>query len=463
MSTSVLGTSPEEMERAALQLRAEGERIEAAADRLLSGAPQEPGWSGLAAWQAAARTRAVHRVTRAAAAPPREAAAAVLDCAAAARVATREVHTWTRRAERARAEVLALQLPGPPPEPGLELLRRRRIEQLQHEEALARRRVAAAEDEFRERERGAARRVAQAWELVQEVRDLATAPRKAVEAFGYAWGTGERVVRTTQLALQLARARWSRAADVRRQARRRAAHALSRLRALVRVRGGAVLGRVALVPGPHRLVTAWLGAWGDVRDGGGYAGWRGEVTRGFAAAGILGGFMVVPGTFVHPAVGGAGVGLLTAWAAWSLGNAAWDGGSALVRYARRHGPPFLRRTGRAVALASQRAARRLQDVRRTLLDARAAARAELGRRVRRAGEVLAPVLGPAGDPRHRVVGLPAGRVRLPSDELVDRVVGRLPGTEPVRDWWRRAFDPLLMPVVRVPVLPGPVRLGRWLP
>ncbi|KUG51565.1 hypothetical protein AVL62_09585 [Serinicoccus chungangensis] len=437
MSTSVLRTSPEEMERAAWSLRAAGEQIEAAADRLLGGAPQQPGWSGLAAWEASARTRAVHRVTRAAAGAPREAATAVLDCAAAARVASQEVSTWTRRAERARAEVLALQLPGPPPEPGLELLRRRRIEQLQHEEALARRRVAAVEDEFREQERAAARRVAQAWDLLQEVRDLATAPRKAVEAFGYAWGTGERVVRTTQLAVQLARARWSRAADLRRQALRRAARALSRLRALVRVRGGAALGRVALVPGPHRLVTAWLGAWGDVRDGGGYAGWRGEVTRGLAAAGIVGGFMVVPGTALHPAVGGVGVGLLTVWAAWSSGNAAWDGGSALVRYARRHGPPFLQRTGRRVAVASQRALSRLRGVRESLL-------------------------GPAGV-RHRVVGLPGGRVRLPSRELVDRLVGRLPGTEPVREWWRRAGDPLLMPVVRAPVLPGPVRLGRWLP
>lgn len=434
MSTSVLATSPEEMEQAARSLQAAGDQIEAAADRVLRGAPQPSGWSGLAAWQAAARAREVHRLTRAAAAPPREAAAAVLDCAAAARVATREVHTWTRRAGRARAEILALQLPGPPPEPALELLRRRRIEQLQHEEALACRRVVALEDDFRERERGAAHRVSQAWDLLDEVRDLATAPRKAVEAFGYAWGTGERVVRTTQVVVRLARARWSRAAHVRREALRRAAHALSRLRALVRVRGGAVLGRVALVPGPHRLVTAWFGAWGDVRDGGGYAGWRGEVTRGLAAAGIVGGFLVVPGTLVHPAVGGVGVGLLTAWAAWSSGNAAWDGGSALVRYARRHGPRFLQRTGRRVALASHRALGRLREVRRALPDA-----------------------------RHRVVGLPAVRVRLPSREMVDRVVGRLPGTEPVREWWRRAGDPLLMPVVRVPVLPGPVRLGRWDP
>uniref|UniRef100_UPI00192D7E2E hypothetical protein n=1 Tax=Serinicoccus sediminis TaxID=2306021 RepID=UPI00192D7E2E len=388
---------------------------------------------------------------------------AVQECAAAARVASQEVRHWQRRAERARAELAALRLPVPPPDPGLELVRQRRMSELQDEEALALRRVGAAEEEFGERERSAARRLTQAWDLLGEVRDLGTVPTKALQAVGYAWGTVERVVRSTQLVVRLARARWAASPAARQRARHRAAQALARLRTLVQVRGGAALGRIALVPGPLALVAAWFAAWADLRDGGGYGGWRGEVTRALALGGLVGGFLVVPGAVVHPVVGGVGVGLLSAWAAWSLGNAAWDGASAIGRYGRTYGPSFVQRTGRRVVVASHRAAQRLRAVRRDLPRAGAAVRGEVGRRVRRAGEVLAPALEPVTSRRHRVVGLPPGRVGLPSREIVDRVVGRLPGTEPVRDWWRRLGDPILMPVVRAPVLPGPVRLGAWRP
>lgn len=465
MSVSVLSTSPEEMERAARLLREAGAQIEATAERVLGSAPDPGAWSGLAALEATARARAVHRLTRSAASPPREAAAVVQECAGAARVATQEIHRWQRQGERARAEVVALRAPGPPPEPGLELLWRRKIEQLEHEVELARRRIAGVEEEFRQREQAAAQRLGRAWEVLHEVKDLATVPKKAVEAVGYAWGTGERVVRTTQVVVTLARARWAHAAQVRQRALRRAAHALSRLRRLVRVRGGATLGRLSLVPGPPTLLLSWFTAWGDLRDGGGYAGWRGDITRVAAAGGLIGGFMILPGSLIHPLVGGVGVGLLAAYTAWSLGNAAWDGGVVIIRYARKHGPSFAARVGVRMLLARQRAVERLHTMRSALPVVRAALRGEVGHRVKRAGEVLAPVLAPLTDPRRRVIGLPpGGPIRLPSRQVVHEVVGRLPDIEPVRDWWRSMGDPIRLPLVPLPPeLPGPVQLGRWRP
>ncbi|ANS80694.1 hypothetical protein SGUI_3298 [Serinicoccus hydrothermalis] len=465
MSTSVLGTSPEELERAARLLREAGAQIESVASQVLGSAPPEGAWSGLAAWQATARVQAVHRVTRSAAGPPQDAAQAIARCAAAARAAADEVRRWQRAGERAAGEAVVLRAPGPPPEPHLETLWRRRLEQLDHEVEAARRRVQDVEEDFRAAQERAAHEVRRAWDAVDEARRVGDVPRRALEAVGYAWATGERVVRTTQVVIARARARWARALEVRRAALRRAARALARLGALSRVRDAPMLlSRIRLVPGPVGMVAAWFTAWSDLRDGGGYEGWRGGTTKVLAGLGLAGGVMILA-TPAFPVAGAVGIGLLGAYQAWSAGNAAVDGAVVAARYVRRHVPRLAAKVGAATLRAQARAVERLRSARVVLRQARGVVVRETGRRISDVREAVAPVLAPLRDPRHRVIGLPpGGPVRLPSRELVDGVVGRLPSIEPVRDWWRRMGDPILMPVVPLPPrLPVPVELGRWRP
>ncbi|WP_281966062.1 hypothetical protein [Serinicoccus marinus] len=462
---SVLTVSPEELERAARLLREAGAQIESVAEQVLGSSPTEGGWSGLAAWQARARVQTVHRVTRSAARPSQHAARAVAECASAARGATEEVLRWQRAGERAAGESAALRAPGPPPEPALEALWRRRLEQLEQEVQTARRRVQEVEEDFRTTQERSAQQVREAVDLFDDVRRVAEVPKKALAAVGYAWGTVERVVRTTQVVIHRARARWARALQVRQVALRRAQRALARLRALGRLRDAPkLLSRVRLVPGPVGMVAAWFTAWSDVKDGGGYSGWRGDVTRVLAGGGLIGGVLVVA-TPVVPVAGPIGVGLLAAYQAWSAGNAAVDGAVIAARYLRREAPRLARRVGEATVRAHGRALTRLRSARVALGRARSALTHEVGRRVSDVRETVAPVLEPLRDPRHRVVGLPPGApLRLPARELVDQVVGRLPDIEPVRDWWRQLGDPILMPVVRLPPkLPVPVDLGRWGP
>ncbi|WP_151525254.1 hypothetical protein [Serinicoccus kebangsaanensis] len=465
MSSSVLACSPDELERTARLLREAGSEIEAVAGRLLSSSPTPDGWAGLAALQASARVQALHRVTRSAAGPPQEAAAAVQQCAGVARSAGEQVRRWHRVGERRLAESVALRAPGPPPEPALEALWRRRLEQLQHEIDTARRRVDAAEDDFRSAQETAARRVRTAWEVIQDLRSIRDIPSNALQAAGYAWSTVERGIRTTQVVVQLARARWARATAVRLQALHRAQQALARLGALGRWRHAPRLfSRIRLVPGPVGMVAAWFTAWSDLRDGGGYAGWRGGTTRVLAGLGLAGGVMVLT-TPAFPLLGAAGVGLLTLYQAWSAGNAAYDGAVVALRYLRRYAVPRLRDLGQATLLAHRRAVGRLRSARDTVRLARVALALEAGRRMTQVRDATAPVLERLDDPVHRVVGLPpGGPVRLPTREVVDRVLGRLPDVGPLRHWWRQAGDPILMPVVPLPPgLGGPVRLGRWWP
>lgn len=431
-ASSVLLAAPEELHRACRLLRAVGDELETVGARVAEG-PGTDAWSGLAAWEQRARVCSVKARVVSAAAPPREAAAAVERCAEVAERAAGQVRSWDRVRDRALEQMQALRALGPPPEPTAAELWRQRLVELAREQELARRWSQEAEQEYASAQRLAADAITRAWTVAQDVLEMARVPERAWKAAGYAVGTVARLALATETVLELARARWARTAAVRAGAARRVRALMQRLRALSRTgRGSAKLRGLSLTPGPLGMTLAWVGAWSDVRDGGGYAGWRGGLTRVFAAGAIGGGPVAVLGFWFPPAAV-AGVSLLGAYQAWTLGNLAWDGVGTVRRYAGRFAARLPELRAR-VARAAARASLRLHEVRHRTLAAGRRLTVEVGHRVDRV------------------------------EDAVGKVLRRLPDVEPARRWWRDVGQPIRLPQVPLgPVLRAPIELGRLWP
>lgn len=464
---SVLEASPPELLRGARALELAGIELDTWGGRIATSTVA--GWGGLAALAQQARTQEVGRLVSQAARPATEAADAVRRCATVAEASATQVRRWQRTLEDLEAEGAVLRATATPTDPATTALCRARLEELEQQGVVARRRIAAAEEEFAAAQRRAAQVVAEAWSAVTDLQELGRVPHELSKAVRMTLGTGLRIVHTTDLVVGLARARWASGGAARARALARSQRALGRLGGLTRhqATGAKGLRGMKLVPGPAGMAMTWIGAWREVRDGGGYDGWRGDVTRVTAGAALVGGPLVVGG-LLYPPLAVAGVGMVSAHQAWMAGNAVYDGVGTALRYARRLGPalgPVKDRAKIVVASAGARAALGLAELRDSATTTLASVGLRATERVAAVQEWAEPALRTLADPEHRVIGLPAGGpLHLPSRELVDQVVGRLPEAQDVRDWWRGMGEPIQLPDAPLgPVLRAPVELGRVWP
>lgn len=463
----VLATSPEELRRAARALRRLGEELQVAGARAGASSAYGDRWTGLAALEQQARTGALRQLVLLSATPGLEVAQALERCADVAEDAGAQVRSGARRTEQALAEVARLRALGPPPEPLLEEVWRQRLQEAEREAARGRALIAEAEELFDTAQRQAAGVLGRAWSVVQEapriwevgtdLRKAATAiPRKMVQ-----------VVRTTDMVLHLARARWAADAGARAVALRRATARLGQLwEQITSPRAGQRFARARFLPGPFGTVISWLSAWGDRRHGGGYAGWRGTITRVLATGALVGGPVALAGLFppLAPALP-VGIGMITVYQSWMLGNAAWDALPAARRYARlvvRHAPAVRDLAVDLVGRARDRAIGRLQDLRTAAVGRVAAVGLKVGRRLEDVRAGVEETLAPLRDPGRWAVGLPRdGVVREQVRDVVAEVVQRLPETASLRDRIRQVGVPIRLPGVPLsPVLRPPVDLGR---
>lgn len=435
---SVLRTSPEELRRAARQLRAIGTELESLGGKGSAVAGLDGSWRGLAALEQEERTRSVHSLVGLAAAPGRAVAQELDRCADVADDAGARVRSWTARAEDGVAELSMLRGQVPPPEPLLEAAWRRRLEEVEREIERARIRVGDAEADFDRAQQRAAEVIAGAWSVVEELARLGALGKDVRSAARRIPWAVVHTVRTSQMAISFARARFARSAAVRALALQRANAQLQALLAVM-VGGGKGPTRVGMArfaPGPVGLILSWVAALSDVRSGGGYQGWRGGTTRVLAAGALVGGPLIVAGVVFPPLAPAApvGVGLVGLYQAWSIGNAVWDGIPVMVRYARlavRHAPLVARTGAQLTAVAGVRAAGRLRRLRDLAVVRGYQSAVDLGRRVDDVGE------------------------------QIGRMVVRLPDSGRLRDRLREVGVPIRLPSTPLgPVLRAPVELGR---
>ncbi|QFG68945.1 hypothetical protein [Ornithinimicrobium pratense] len=429
----VLLVRPDELRQAGRLLRGVGEQVEELADR----ARQEvvdlgQAWTGLAALEQQARAAAVRELMRVTARPGRAAADALDRAAEVAASAGDRVRAWSRRVDDCRAELTTLQAMGPPPEPLLEQLWRRHLQEAEQELVLAQCLVGKAEREWRAVEQDVAAVVSTAWSVVTELNRTRQVLQPVLTSATKAWTTVRSAGLTTATAIALARARWQRSAPMRDLALRRARVWFRQLTTGKPGRGKdwTLVRKAKFVPGPVGWVFTYLGALDDVRTGGGYPGWRGDVTRFLAAGALAGGPLMLAGVALPP-LGIAGVAAVSAYQAWTAGNLVWDNRGALVRYAHQ--------AAEGVVLVD----RKLDELR-----IRAYAR-------------LAEHISTLRDPRTWQV-TPAGpRPRIDVSDALGPVLARLPDTQWLRERWRQVGEPLRLPAVPLPPVLPPLRVGTW--
>lgn len=429
----VLLVRPDELRQAGRLLRGVGEQVEELADR----ARQEVAdlgqtWTGLAALEQQARAAVVRELVRVTARPGRAAADALDRAAEVAASAGDRVRAWTRRVDDCRAELTALRAAGPPPEPHLEQVWRRRLQQVEQELVLAQCLVGEAEQEWRAVEQDVVAVVSTAWSVVTELEQARQVLQPVLQAATKAWTSVRSAGLTTATAIALARARWQRSAPLRDLALRRARVWLRQLTTGKPGRGKdwTLVRKAKFVPGPVGWVLTYLGALDDVRTGGGYPGWRGDVTRFLAGGALVGGPLMVLGLALPP-LGLAGITAVSAYQAWTAGNLVWDNRGAVLRYARQ-------------------AAEGAVLVDRKLDELRARAYLRVAEHLTMLREARTWQVTPSG-PRPRIDVL----------DTLGPVLERLPDIEWLRERWRQVGEPVRLPAVPLPPILPPLRVGTW--
>lgn len=366
-AATVLATDPDELRAAARMLRELGSEGSALAERLRRGAAHEATvvWTGLAALEQQARAEAVGRVASLVSGPAEEVAAVLERTAGVADDAAGRVRSWTRVLEDAETVGRRLRAAGPPPDPLGLAAWRDRLAEVEAEVQRAGALVREAEEDFDRLQRAAAEKVRGAWDEVSAtLGHLTTLGSLGQQANGARSKVSlARIAAPGLLAFLLARRRGG--AGALRGARRLAAARLERVRE-VRGRAGLqdrVLRWASRVPGvpriPTKLVRRGLvvgtvvdGARSAV-DGGGYDGWRGNVTRVLGGAAAVG----APASFVpFPPVALAGTVSVGAYTTWTAGNWVYDNRSRIVD------------AGRATWRAAQTGARHVGEGARTVRD-----------------------------------------------------------------------------------------------
>lgn len=430
---SVLLVSPDELRQAGRLLRGVGVQVEELADR----ARQQTvdlgeAWTGLAALEQAARAAAVRELVRLTARPGGAAAEAMERAAGVAESAGARVRAWSRRVDECRAELTTLQTLGPPPDPILEQLWRRRLQEVEQELVRARCLVEEAEREWHAVEQDVAAVVSTAWSVVTELNEARQVLHPVLQTVTKTWATVRSAGLATATAIALARARWRRSAPLRDQALRRARVWFRELTTGRPGRGKdwTLARRVKFVPGPIGWVLTYLGALQDVRTGGGYEGWRGDVTRFLAASALVGGPLMLAG-IVLPPLGLAGFVAVSAYQVWTAGNLVWDNRAKLVRYARQ--------AAEGIALADR----------------------ELDRLRARALVRLSGVITSLRDPGTWQVRPSDPLPRIDVTDVLSPLLDRVPDIGWLRERWRQVGQPLRLPAVPLPPVLPPLRLGTW--
>ena len=397
---------PEEVRAVADRLRAAGVELHRLSTEVRTAGAAGPSWVGLAALEQSARADATGRLVASLAAPGDRVAEVLCGVADVTEATRREVERWRRRADEV-AEELARLRAAPTADPWLLPLITARTEALEIELVRAGERVRQAGEDL-ERALAVAARTLR--EIVAPLRTalehLVTLVRAGTKLSGVRRPVARAGVAVAGLTT-LARARWARDTGVREAAR-------ERLRRTPAGWAGARQGRSAgrFVPrrlhGPVALmgrlspVWTWFGALSDLRDGGGYEGWRGTVTRTVAGGAVLGVPAMALATVLPPVAlaGAVGVGAYTAWTTGSwlydhraaIGRAAgatWSRarsvGAGTGRWVGRAGDAALRRARSRASLGLQRlteAGRRLTGggTRRGVVVGRRASRVDQVRR-----------------------------------------------------------------------------------
>lgn len=431
-ASPVLLVRPDELRRAARLLRGVGEQVESLADGALRQTGLDDAWRGLAALEQQARTVAVRELVRLSARPGRTVAQALDRAAGVAESAGGQVRAWSRRMDECRAELVSLRTMGPPPDPLLEQLWRRRVQEVELELDRARCLVQEAEQQWGAVEQDVTAVVSGAWTVVTELNRARQVVQPVLQTAMKSWTAVRASGMTTTTVITLARARWQRSAVLRDQAWRRARVWFRQLAAIKPGRGGTVtvVSRARFIPGPVGWVLTYLGAVQDVRTGGGYSGWRGNTTRILAAGALAGGPMMVAGIALPP-LGVAGVAAMTAYQAWTAGNLVWENRAPLIRYVRQ--------TAEVMGRVDQ-------GMRKLRVQAQVRASVAVTSLRERVSKVrLSPGPTPLIDLR-----APAGVV-----------LGRWVGAGPLRERLRQVGQPLQLPAVPLPPVLPPVTLGAW--
>lgn len=468
VSASVLATSPEELRLAARRLHALGGELEGLAGRVTSRAHPADGWGGVAAVQHHALTRRVAGLVQEASAPGEEVARTLEQVAQVAEDTSRRVVVGARRVEHGLAEIAALRAVGIPPEPHLAQAWRQRLADVEDEVARARSVVRDAEEEFELAQQRAAHVVGGAWAALQEALRLQTAVSGARRlARTLPWFTVH-TVRTTRMVVDLVRSRWVREAAARAVALTRAGSTLQQLQLRMGrpPQGAGRLTRALFGPHPVAIAWSWFMALGDVRTGGGYAGWRGATTKALAGVALAGGVIAAGGLLVGGVVTPIGVLMVETYALWMAGNTIYDNRDVIVRYgglAVRTGMDLARGVGAAAVRAGERAGARLRDLRTRALRTGQVVAFATGQQLRSVRESVGEVLAPLRDPRRWVIGLPpaVGGIDLPDlPEGLEGLVRQVPGSQMVRERLRQVGVPIRLPALPLgPVLRAPVDLG----
>lgn len=468
MTTSVLATSPEELRLAARRLAALGGELQGLAARIDARAHPGDGWGGVAAVQHLAVTRRAAVLVREAGVPGEEVARALQGVAEVAEDTSGRVVAWTRRAEDALAEVVALRAAGIPPDPQLAEAWRQRVLEAEEQVDRARALVRGAEAEFDLAQQRVAQVVAGAWAALHEAQRLKSAFDKARMLGRRLPWFAVHTVHTTRMVVELARSRWAREAAARALALTRARESLQllTLRMSPPPPGAGRLARALAGPHPVALGLSWFAALGDVRSGGGYEGWRGTVTQGLAGVALVGGVVAVGGLMFGGLPTPVGVLMVETYALWMAGNVVWDNRKVVMRYARLavdRGLDLARDVRSAAARAGVRVGARLLDLRARALRAAPVLALAAGSRIRSMGDVVGDTLAPLRDPRRWVIGLPPGvhGLELPDvPEVLQGLADRVPGSDLVREQLRQTGVPIRLPGLPLgPVIRAPVDLG----
>lgn len=430
---SVLLVRPDELRHAGRLLAGVGEQVEGLADRARQQVVElGRAWTGLAALEQQARAAAVQELMRLTARPGRAAAEALARAADVAEAAGTRVRAWSRRVDECRAELTALRSVGPPTDPLLEQLWRRRLQEVEQELDRAQCLVAEAEREWRTVEQDVAAVVSAAWSVVTELNRSRQVLQPVLTTVTKGWMTVRSARLTTATAIALARARWQRSAPLRDQALRRASVWFRELTTGRPGRGKdwTLVRKVRFVPGPVGWVLTYLGAIQDVRTGGGYPGWRGEVTRVLAVGALVGGPLIVAGLALPP-LGLTGIAAVSLYQLWTAGNLVWDNRAPLIRIAREG--------AEALALAD----RKLDQ-----LKAVASLR-------------LAKTFSSLRDPQSWQVTPGGPVVPVEVSDVLGPILRRRPDVEWLRERWRQVGEPLELPGIPLPPRLPRLDLGTW--
>ena len=341
MSTLALACSVDELRAAAHHLRATGDEIEDIARIVAKG--MGSGWTGVAAWQFQAVKCQFSNVLLGTVPHVLDGSSLVHQvCDRTEELQQRSRH-WASLLQERQSELSRLLAVGTPLDVIQAEVWQRRVVELHQQIHQARQWLSDIESQAQQVHQQIAGQISEIIRPVQSLIFTAQAGWTAYQTFTStkkSWGT-------TAGAAHWARQRWARTSEARQAAAKRVDASRDKIQNWLR-KSGHLRDRIGQAKGlMMRIGQSPLGfvvsrvtfgiqvisAGSDLWTGGGYEGWRGDVTRTFAAGGLVG----VPLLMLSatPAGAAVGLGLTTAYGAWMGGNWLWDNREMIGRTTAR--------------------------------------------------------------------------------------------------------------------------------